>query len=197
MDYMSIELAKALNGGAGGGGNKSILALLKGNACKNILPNNGVNKTVNGITFTVNSDGTITANGTATADSYYNIAKVTPGENLILSGCPAGGSATTYFLYIQDTVTSDRLATDTGEGADITESANPCNVNICIRAGEEVTGLVFNPMIRNNTLSADYETYYPTNITLGEMLPSAPTSAGTYTLTCEVDSSGNTSYKWT
>lgn len=35
---------------------------------KNLLENNAVGKTVNGVTFTVNSDGSITANGTATAE---------------------------------------------------------------------------------------------------------------------------------
>jgi len=34
---------------------------------KNIIPNNATSTTINGITFTVNSDGTIKANGTATA----------------------------------------------------------------------------------------------------------------------------------
>ena len=193
MDYMSIALAEAL----GSGDNASINALLKDNACKNILPNNGTTKTVNGVTFTVREDGSILANGTATADTYYNIAKMTIDNDLVLSGCPADGSSTTYFMYIQDTVESTRLATDTGEGDDITSSGNPCNVNICVKNGETIDNIIFKPMIRNKNTATGYEKYYPTNVTLGEKLPNEPTAAGTYTLTCTVDSSGNKTYSWT
>ena len=40
-----------------------------GTQCKNLLKNNAVTKTVNGVTFTVNSDGSVTVNGTNTSSS--------------------------------------------------------------------------------------------------------------------------------
>lgn len=57
--------------------------------------------TRNGITFTNNGDGTITANGTASAVATYNSvehAEVTaqPNHIYLLKGCAAGGSVSTY-----------------------------------------------------------------------------------------------------
>lgn len=40
-----------------------------GTQCKNLLKNNAVTKTINGVTFTVNSDGSVTVNGTNTSSS--------------------------------------------------------------------------------------------------------------------------------
>ena len=48
-----------------------------GTQCKNLLDNTAVTKTVNGITFAVNADGTITAKGTATANAVFKFAKLT------------------------------------------------------------------------------------------------------------------------
>ena len=45
--------------------NKSTL----GYQCKNLLKNNAVTQTVNGVTFTVNTDGSVTVNGTNTSSS--------------------------------------------------------------------------------------------------------------------------------
>lgn len=44
-------------------------------------------QTNNGITFTNNGDGTITANGTATVDTYYNLMNI--GHKALRSGLPA------------------------------------------------------------------------------------------------------------
>lgn len=60
------------------------------------------NRTLNGITYTVNSDGTITANGTATALSYYVLTyptgRLAVGHKYLLRGCPQNGSGSTYHL---------------------------------------------------------------------------------------------------
>ena len=40
---------------------------------KNKLDVIALNKTVNGLTFTNNGDGSVTINGTATATTYYNL----------------------------------------------------------------------------------------------------------------------------
>lgn len=58
--------------------------------------------TNNGITFTVNADGSITASGTATAAaaiSMYNIP-VVAGHKYLFKGCPSGGSGSTYYSYL-------------------------------------------------------------------------------------------------
>lgn len=40
-----------------------------GTQCKNLLKNNAVTQTINGVTFTVNTDGSVTVNGTNTSSS--------------------------------------------------------------------------------------------------------------------------------
>ena len=68
---------------------------------KNFAWNNLGNTTLSGVTFTVNENKSITANGTATKDIYYvlrNDVNFKAGETWALSGCK-GGSSTTYRLY--------------------------------------------------------------------------------------------------
>lgn len=82
----------------------------------NLLPSiyyreyvSGKKWTSNGITFVVNNDGSVTASGTATADASYTlneykdsyavpIMHIDNSKNYTLSGCPSGGSSTTYYL---------------------------------------------------------------------------------------------------
>lgn len=70
----------------------------------------GYTETVSGVTFTYNNDGSINANGTATADINYFIAsKGQLGDDIFngtnyLSGC-TGGSLTTFYLqFWADTI---------------------------------------------------------------------------------------------
>ena len=58
-------------------------------------------RTTNGITFTNNGDGTITVNGTATADtSFIQTSTINNegGHKLLFIGCPNGGSNNTYSI---------------------------------------------------------------------------------------------------
>ena len=62
--------------------------------------------TGSGITVTDNEDGTLTMSGTATANKYTSVRSA--GDELLLqpgtytlSGCPAGGSSSTYLLILR------------------------------------------------------------------------------------------------
>lgn len=94
-----------------------------------------------GITFTVNNDMTITANGTATALASFRIVdSFIASANSVLSGCPAGGSITTYDLRIGTTVK------EYGDGYFInTETTG--NLSIVIRQGQILSNIVFKPML--------------------------------------------------
>jgi hypothetical protein len=82
----------------------SVLIDIVNNGPKNKLKNAASTITANGITFTVNTDGTFTANGTATATALLQLNVFSnlnlQNGNYILSGCPEGGSANTYRLDI-------------------------------------------------------------------------------------------------
>ena len=119
---------------------------------RNILPYpyySGSPVTVNSVTFTINSDGTISTSGTATGgDATYYLAHTSNGLCL-----PAGdyrlkgGLSQTCFLWISGGGISGE-AEDTGSGADvtITNSANAVSIGITIESGTSAEGLTFSPM---------------------------------------------------
>ena len=143
----------------------------------NLLINNLTSKTVNGITFTVQEDKSILVNGTATdvaavnilndsigADSISSILCEIPDDvtNGVLSGCPAGGSASTYKIDLWSTISS-LIGTDYGDGGNLnftTEARKKINrARIVIYAGTTVDNLVFKPMIVAGTEEKPYEEY--------------------------------------
>ena len=114
---------------------------------KNLLKITSSSKTIEGVTFTVNADGTVIANGTATANATFILASLStydlPEGDYILSGC-TGGSATTYDLrFWQDGSTKVNYDGDTA----ITVGPTDWNYAILIRSGQTVNDLVFRPMI--------------------------------------------------
>jgi hypothetical protein len=127
-----------------------------------LLPNTASSETVNGITFTVNSDGSVTANGTATAISVLYIATGTwnSPKDIILSGCPSGGSSNKYNQFVQISGGST-LGTDIGNGVTftLTEDATVIVYSPRVVSGTTVTGLKFYPML---TLATETDqTYEP------------------------------------
>ena len=134
-------------------------AVLEHGGQKNLLQITGATVTRNGITYTNNGDGTWKVNGTATADSYGIISD---GYNCLpfdypvtLSGCPSGGSLSTYYLqfYWYD---GANIARDFGEGVTVTPSGTTArNIAIYIKSGVTVNNLVFKPMIRDARIASN------------------------------------------
>ncbi len=103
-------------------------------------------KVVNGITFTDNGDGTITANGTATADATFSVKvfQTTPNGSFALVGCPVGGSASTYYIAYEG------YGRDYGKGVMWDGSRDFWDtVIIVIKKGTKVSNLKFAPQINN------------------------------------------------
>lgn len=136
---------------------------------KNLLtyPYYHTTRTHNGITFTDNGDGSITANGTATDaatfllrngssdDDEINLAI---GSRYTLSGCPEGGEMDkTYKMYCGD-LTSWQMAGDIGEGASFTAKYSKYYAFIRIYKGATVSGLTFYPMLE---LASEVSAYEP------------------------------------
>ena len=115
--------------------------------------------TEDGITFTVNSDKTITANGTATAQSDFRFANQTVADGMILlpagqytlSGCPSGGSTSTYVLMVtrlNDSGTWEVFQRDYGSGATFTLNRDTyCAVLLRVAKGATVSNLTVGPML--------------------------------------------------
>ena len=109
-----------------------------------------------GITYTVNSDGTITANGTATGRSEFVLSANKSdwaSGNYVLSGCPSGGSTDTYSLQTINGFS------DTGSGLKVNNTAELKRISIIIKKGTTVSNLVFKPQLELGTTSTAYTPY--------------------------------------
>lgn len=134
--------------------NRAALVELVDSGAKNFLQNTATSQTISGVTFTVNADKSITLSGTAEANiTSFFICRAIPAltGNMVLSGCPAGGSSTTYRLDILDgTASGTVLFVDTGEGRDVDWSlitTGTYTTRIRIQSGTTVDGLIFKPML--------------------------------------------------
>lgn len=116
-------------------------------------------KTANGVTFTVNSDGSVTVNGTATSDADFMLLRgpiQSYSESYFLSGCPTGGSDTTY--YISESFTASK---DTGNGVVLNNLPSDQAWRIVIKSGTTVNNLVFRPMLNAGTEAKPYSKWFP------------------------------------
>lgn len=138
-------------------------------AGKNLIPYPYIYKTTtkNGITFTDNGDGSITANGTATAAINISLQKFTLKQKgkYVLSGCPSGGSTTqSYYLTVallkNGAVVS--RAYDIGKAAPInavTVDADTIAISIGVVAGTSLNNLTFKPQLEKGSSATEYEPY--------------------------------------
>lgn len=123
-------------------------------------------KTINGVTFEAKPDGTIVANGTATKNADVDLkwgTLVVPvrGLDVNISGCPQGGSGTTYLLRAQgskDNKVFDAEVHDYGTGATIS-GANFIRTYMRVAAGTTANNLVFKPQIEIGSATTSYEPY--------------------------------------
>lgn len=123
-------------------------------------------ETINGVTFEAKPDGTIVANGTATANAdvdlkWGNLVVPVKGLDVNISGCPQGGSGTTYLLRAQgskDNKVFDMEVHDYGTGTTIS-GANFIRTYMRIAAGTTANNLVFKPQIEIGSATTSYEPY--------------------------------------
>ncbi|MDE5854432.1 MAG: hypothetical protein K2H19_05155, partial [Ruminococcus sp.] len=130
---------------------------------KNLLKNTATTQTKSGVTFTVNSDGSIVANGTATEDVYIIILSFSKSflsdGQYIYSGCTGGSYKTYYLRYVnqgkvQDSYNGDKVITHTTQGSG--------NFSVMIMKNTTVNNQIFYPMLRRKEITDDtYEPYKP------------------------------------
>lgn len=119
---------------------------------KNLLRNTGNTVTVSGITYTVNADGSITANGTATSDAYFTVGvfKPTVGESYRFTSVTTG-------CYL----TGVNGVSDWKHGSHswTAETNDDIQCRIYTKSGTTRNNETFYPMIR--LLSIENDTYEP------------------------------------
>ena len=133
----------------------------------------------NGIAYTLNADKSITASGTATADSYCTLQHITMSLNVnrlkkntdyFLSGSPVGSGTDTYQIYagIYDN-DGNRIEIyhDYGSGA-LIRIANDyrCTTSITIKKGQTVSNLIFRPQLELGDTPTEYEPYHGSATTI-------------------------------
>lgn len=125
----------------------------------------------NGLVITSQQDGSVTVNGTATADTWYGInqhleKRLPMNTPMALSGCPAGGSTKSYYigLYL-----GGKWFADSGNGnTDIQFTTNeiPSRVEVSVIKGTVCNNLTFYPKIEVGTTITPYSKYYGSTNTL-------------------------------
>lgn len=180
---------KNSNNGVKSGGvydaDANIYAVIGKNGAKNLIPFDlaaikalNINGTwtdnvynYRGVDFTVYNDGTVLADGQATGGNaslkMFEGTEDSPliGRNLILSGSPSGGSATTYRQQAYRVGSADGSSGtffDDGDGSTAftylnNASGTKASVAIAIYENYDADNLLFKPMLRD---SADTDTTY-------------------------------------
>lgn len=152
--------------------NTTVIAELVDGADKNKLNHTAYTRTVNGVTYTVNADRsiTITSDGTNTQSLLYLVQNYElPAGDYVLSGC-SEGSSTTFDLRVKAGSTTyinyDGGTEFTYNGTDALEST------IVVRAAQTLN-ITMKPMICTKTewgASQSYQPYRPSYQELYEMV---------------------------
>ena len=120
------------------------------------------NTTQAGVTITVNSDGGVTYNGTATSqiNPYFVSNLLLHKGTYTLSGSPKGSSWDTQILIVQKKADASTIARDYGNGAKFTLDSDTA-VRICLIVAKGITcsNLTIYPMLNVGTTALPYELY--------------------------------------
>lgn len=146
---------------------------------KNLLQNTATSQTINGVTFTVNEDGSVTCNGTASNAAWFVLNNsfdiYAPDERIVSIG--NNGSTSTFYMNISYV-------------GNITSSFNYSRtihqnvyVQLVIASGYTCNNLTFYPMIRKADIEDDTYEPYIENTEVDVTLPEIAVTAGTNTLT--------------
>jgi hypothetical protein len=175
---------------------------------KNVLPNTYTGYTRNGITWTVDSEGIIDADGTATAHEGMTIISQADLQrllaeygDLIITGCPTGGGDSTYQIV---TSFNGSYAYDRGNGLTLPANGTySLGIMVQIRNGYTARHVKFKVMLRPANTSATYEPYAHSSVTiqLGQTVYGAEINWNTGVMTVRTaaetfDGSDDESWNW-
>ena len=125
----------------------------------------------NGLVITSQQDGSITVNGTATADTWHGVnqhleKRLPMNTPMTLSGCPAGGSTKSYYigLYIGGKWFADSGNGNTG--IQFTTNKISSRIEISVMKGTVCNNLTFYPKIEVGTTITPYSKYIGQTATL-------------------------------
>lgn len=149
-------------------------------------------KTINGLTFTINDNGEILVNGTATAVTTVIFTTIElqgkiPSGKFILTGCPqtgvGGGTCRLQIAYTTPSLGNKQLWQSNSLDSVLTLPADYTYWNCSIFINTEFTAnnLVFKPMLRSATITdSTFEQYKGNTASITSSLPlcGIPVSSG-------------------
>lgn len=142
---------------------------------KNLLPNNNITQTINGITFTKNDNGSITLSGTSNAVAdYYLVGSASQYIDLGLSTTTYNlnginnGSLSTYVLY---------AVVNRNGNLSYYQSINKTGLNISVQSGDtfrifirvlnnQTVNTTIYPQLEKGTDATDYQVYQSQSYTI-------------------------------
>ena len=142
---------------------------------KNLLENTATSQTINGVTFTVNSDGSVTCNGTASNTAWFvlNTSFDIYAPDGRIANMGINGSASTFYMnisYIGNITSSYNYSKNIHQNA---------YVQLVIVSGYTCNNLTFYPMIRKADVEDDTYEPYIENTEVDVTLPEIAVTAGT------------------
>ena len=158
-----------------------LVELVDGGA-KNLAPNTATSGTASNVTFTVNSDGTVTANGTANIAAWFKIADgltLTAGTYVISGGEVVNSVVNVRVVFATGTTASTIIADSNGASSTMTlSSSTTANVYIRMSTGRTANNVLVKPMICTKAawdISQEYVPYRPSYQELYNMIKSLQT----------------------
>lgn len=150
---------------------------------RNLIPYPLTNRITNGITYTVQSDGSVLANGTASAENnaYYNFAYKTLklGDTSYTLSCE--GLPKSVYVYVYDETISKAIAnvSDTPVAKTfVGDSTHTYSLSINVGKGTSVSDLAIKPILEMGTITHVYEPISESNVNLKDAIDKVPTSQG-------------------
>lgn len=161
----------------------------------NLLPNNAKSQTINGVTFTVNDDGTVLADGISTETTYlyFDIEPFTlkAGSYILSNGLPKSNEYKNFNLQLtvrsnSNTGTITYNASYYDYNIKVDSDVTVENADIQVPKDLQITNILFKPMLRLASITDNtYEQYgkkYPITeeITNSDKLQSIDIDSGCY-----------------
>lgn len=150
---------------------------------RNLIPYPLTDRTTNGITYTVQSDGSVLANGTASAENnaYYNFAYKTLKLDDTSYTLSCEGLPKSVYVYVYDETigkavanVSDTPVTKTFVG----DSTHTYSLSINVGKGTSVSDLAIKPILEMGTIAHAYEPISESNVNLKDAIDKVSTSQG-------------------
>lgn len=150
---------------------------------RNLIPYPLTDRTTNGITYTVQSDGSVLANGTASAENnaYYNFAyKILKlGDTSYTLSCE--GLPKSVYVYVYDETISKAVANVSDTPVTKTfvgDSTHTYSLLINVGKGTSVSDLAIKPILEMGTIAHAYEPISESNVNLKKEIDKTSTLQG-------------------